>query len=273
MTKGTIYMKISVKANEFTTDRNPNLRGYATVKFDEDFVLEQVAVYQRKDGNYYINLPSISKMKKDENGDYMEGPDGNYLKERAEIFHPTSADARNEFTKAIIHTIRDNPGQGFIEYDVPINFKLDSEKTRIYPSNNSRDTKQVGFGSVSFSDFALENVVLRQKNDNSGELYVSSPSRQTTVKNEQTGKYDEVGYVEYFHAISSDAAAELKAVAVESYNRNLEAKQLDNTANVAKTNAQSSAFPDLGGDLNDDILGDFEDVFDMTNLEKNNGRK
>ena len=40
MTKGTIYMKISVKANEFTTDRNPNLRGYATVKFDEDFVLD-----------------------------------------------------------------------------------------------------------------------------------------------------------------------------------------------------------------------------------------
>ena len=35
-------MKISVRTTHYTNDNSPQLRGYATVKFDDSYVLESV---------------------------------------------------------------------------------------------------------------------------------------------------------------------------------------------------------------------------------------
>ena len=53
-----ITMKISVRATHYTNDNSPQLRGYATVKFDDSYVLESVKIMERQDSNeIFIALP------------------------------------------------------------------------------------------------------------------------------------------------------------------------------------------------------------------------
>ena len=245
-------MKMSVSAREYRNEKQPGLVGFATVKFDDNFVLEQVNVYQKKSGEYYIKLPSISTKMKDEDGNFIEGPDGNYKREQKEVFHPITVDARNDFTKAVVHTIRDNPGKGFVDHDVPGEFKIDN--ARIYPTNNANVPYQVGFGSVSFGNYVLENVNLKTTKD--GDYAVSSVSREKQI-NEKGDR----GYVDYFHAISGEAYAELKEACVASYNANLNNKQADKKS-VANDKAAVSSADDFT--LNDADFADFEEVLDMT---------
>ena len=44
-------MKISVRTTHYTNDNSPQLRGYATVKFDDSYVLESVKIMERQDSN------------------------------------------------------------------------------------------------------------------------------------------------------------------------------------------------------------------------------
>lgn len=41
-------MKISVRTTHYTNDNSPQLRGYATVKFDDSYVLESVKIMEGK---------------------------------------------------------------------------------------------------------------------------------------------------------------------------------------------------------------------------------
>ena len=51
-------MKISVRTTHYTNDNSPQLRGYATVKFDDSYVLESVKIMERQDSNeIFIALP------------------------------------------------------------------------------------------------------------------------------------------------------------------------------------------------------------------------
>ncbi|MBR1421856.1 MAG: septation protein SpoVG family protein [Ruminococcus sp.] len=260
-------MKLTVRANEWKNEKYPGLVGFANVSFDDNYMLEQVAIYQKKSGDYYIKLPSISEKIKDDNGNYIEGPDGNFKKETKEVFHPASVDARNAFTRSIVHAIRDNPGKECVDENFLGDFKIDT--ARIYPSTLDNNN-QVGFGSVSFGDFILENVSLRKKKD-SDDLYVSSVSRLRDTKDKDTGEIKKA-YVDYFHPNTPEAAAELKEAVVNSYNENL-AKGKDKAASAGITADQTnSAAVTNDFDLGEIDMADFEDVLDTTNKNNNNSR-
>ena len=65
-------MKISVRTTHYTNDNSPQLRGYATVKFDDSYVLESVKIMERQDSNeIFIALPSLMVRTKDNRTEIM----------------------------------------------------------------------------------------------------------------------------------------------------------------------------------------------------------
>ena len=96
-------MKISVRTTHYTNDNSPQLRGYATVKFDDSYVLESVKIMERQDSNeIFIALPSLMVRTKDQNGNYVINDKGEYVKEFKEVFHPITAESRKVLNSAIM---------------------------------------------------------------------------------------------------------------------------------------------------------------------------
>lgn len=97
-------MKISVRTTHYTNDNSPQLRGYATVKFDDSYVLESVKIMERQDSNeIFIALPSLMVRTKDQNGNYVINDKGEYVKEFKEVFHPVKAETYNELRDSVVN--------------------------------------------------------------------------------------------------------------------------------------------------------------------------
>ena len=170
-------MKISVRTTHYTNDNSPQLRGYATVKFDDSYVLESVKIMERQDSNeIFIALPSLMVRTKDQNGNYVINDKGEYVKEFKEVFHPITAESRKVLNSAIMDSFSKNDGKyTTVEFG---NDRFQPTLARIFESS-VKDIE--GVGSVIFSDsFVLENVQVR--NGKSGE-YFDSPKRK--VRNEK----------------------------------------------------------------------------------------
>ena len=148
-------MKISVRTTHYTNDNSPQLRGYATVKFDDSYVLESVKIMERQDSNeIFIALPSLMVRTKDQNGNYVINDKGEYLKEFNEVFHPITAESRKVLNSAIMDSFSKNDGKyTTVEFG---NDRFQPTLARIFESS-VKDIE--GVGSVIFSDsFVLENV-------------------------------------------------------------------------------------------------------------------
>lgn len=109
-------MKISVRTTHYTNDNSPQLRGYATVKFDDSYVLESVKIMERQDSNeIFIALPSLMVRTKDQNGNYVINDKGEYVKEFKEVFHPITAESRKVLNSAIMDSFNRNDGKTGIQ--------------------------------------------------------------------------------------------------------------------------------------------------------------
>lgn len=193
-------MKISVRASHYTNEQiSPNLRGYATIKFDDEYVLEAVKIMENPNNNQlFVSLPSIQVRAKDENGSYIKNEDGEYKKTFKEIFHPITAEARLALNSAVLNSY-ENSGEG---NSVFTDVTFGDEKftpTKAY-MNKSNIKNLTGIGSLIFSDsFVLENVQV--KSGKSGE-YFDSPKRK--VKSRDKNSESEYEYVEFFHPITKE---------------------------------------------------------------------
>ena len=62
-------MKLDISTNHYELE-NTNLRGFATIKIDDKYVLENVQIRENGNGELYVALPSISKPVR-ENGEVV----------------------------------------------------------------------------------------------------------------------------------------------------------------------------------------------------------
>ena len=104
----------------------------------------------------------------------------------------------------------------------------------------------------------------------SDDYAVSSTSRQTKVKDKETGEWKS-GYSEYFHAITTEAYNELKEEVVASYNANL-VNGKGKTAVDSKSAEQSASVSPDAFDVGELDMTDFEDVLDVTEQNKGTSR-
>ena len=80
--------KITVRIDSLIDDPNRSLRAIASANIG-DFAIHGIAVYE-KDGQRWVNMPQTSYT--DSNGD----------KKYKDVFHPTTAEAREELGKAVL---------------------------------------------------------------------------------------------------------------------------------------------------------------------------
>lgn len=204
-------MKISISTKHYENEQTPNLKGYATLKFDDKYILESVKVLEGTDANdqkkLFVALPSIKV-----------DPDKNEGKEWKEFFHPITDKGRQGMTNAILKQfnnpdVKDNT---FMSYDV--GDKLSFEPTASAKNFNDYTKENlVGIGSVKFGkDFVCENIQVKTKKEvSAGEdgLYIDTPNRKV-----DPAKNDGKEYRAYFHPITAEAAAEFKNVCVNALN-------------------------------------------------------
>ena len=191
-------MKISIKTNHFTPadtkeDAKVELKGYATIRFDDKYVLDNVRILENKEKNtLFVALPTI----KTKDGEHKE------------FFHPITADTRNALNKAVLGQFN----SAELEQNEFYAYQL-GDKVTFEPSARAKDffdyTKDniIGIGSVKFGyDWVCENIQVKEKKDGSG-VYIDTPSRKV----EKTGEYNQM-----FYPITPEAAAEFKQVCVNA---------------------------------------------------------
>ena len=249
-------MKVSIRTNHYENTDMPNLKGFATLTFDDKYVLESVKILENKEkGELFVALPTI-KVNPDKN-------DGNEYKE---FFHPITERGRKGMNDAILKQFNDASlaNNTTKEYDI-------GDKMSFRPSATEKNffdyTKDniVGIGSVKFgNDYVLENVQIKTKNDGNG-VYIDTPNRK---------KGDD--FVPYFHPITTEAAADLKEVCVnafESYKAEKEksydwgegvvVERTENNAAAAEKTATTPAMDNMMSDFEDIDASEFEDL-DLT---------
>lgn len=247
------------RSEENRSKWNRSLVGFAQITFDDSYVLDQIYIKQARNGDYYIELPGIDVRKKDENGNYVEKPGGNYEKEKLEVFHPITATARQELQAAVIHAFRDKRGEKDVLDTITGKFEPDAKYSRITPYEKD---DQLAFGSVCFGDFVLERVQLVKKADGTGNKF-QSPQRKVKVQDKDNPEEKVTALKAWFFPITSEAGKNMLDAIEKSYNNALQAKA--DSAQLSKENAQ-------GASLDEELsLSAFEDVIDVA--PKTNGIK
>lgn len=191
-------MKISIKTNHFTPpETNPeaksDLRGYATVRIDDKYIINKVQIRERRDNNeLFVSLPSY------------EAKEG---KGRIEAIHPITREERAAFNKAVLKQFNDPEMENsFYAYNVEKQDFIPQASAQNF--NSFEKNGMLGYGTIKFGNWVANNVVVRMSNE--GKEYISTPSYDT-------GKVDEKGrpqYEGYFHPITTEAWAEMAECAI-----------------------------------------------------------
>ena len=267
-------MKISIRTIHYTpseqtekrAEAKSDLIGYATLRFDDNYVLDKVQIRERRDNNeLFVALPTIPD---------KEG-------KPKEFFHPITPETRTALNKAVLGQFNDeNVKQGdYYAYDL-------GEKVTFKPTAKADNffdfTKEnvVGIGSVRFGEWVCENISVKRKveRDADGnsikgkytdELYVDTPK----YPKKKDGKITE--YQQMFYPVTEEAAAEFKKVCIDALEefKKEKAKNADwgigvheertNVQSVEKDNVQ-----DASDDYSDIDVSEFEDLV----LPASNGR-
>lgn len=204
-------MKLDINCNRY---ENNGLKGFATVKIDDKYVLERVQIRENVNGELYVALPSFAKPVKDKNGEIVM-ENGEVKKELFPPFHPITAEARNNFFGAILKRFENKSKQGYASYEIPEK----SDITKIYAVPYEKDNI-TGIAKVSFGDsFILENITIKQ--GQSGE-YIDLPSYRQKAKDDNGNTITTSdGKVKYesrdmFHPITAEAQESLRDAIVNS---------------------------------------------------------
>ncbi len=235
-------MKMTITINKFEKD---NLKGFANVKFDENYALENVKIKAaQSSGELYVELPRYKRT--DRNGE----------SEYKDVFHPISSDMRGAFNEAIISAYNqataDSRVFAYAYGDKPLTIK--NVGVNLYEKDNMR-----GFANVVFANgFALENVKVKYS-EQSQSLYPDLAKYRTAEKDDTgnivTNEEGETQYVykDCFHPITSNDYKNLRMAVVTAY----EAKKAANTLQQLEASAASAA-ADIGS------LDEYEELFSAT---------
>lgn len=161
---------------EITTKKiasqDSNIKGFATIEFGRCFKIENIAIIMNRNEQLFVSMPKHRTNKVDEkNNPVFE-----------EICNPITADFRKELYDNIIESFKSQE-----KITVKKGEQLTNPIYRVNVTPVQNEGSLIAMGSIVFDEsFAVNGVIMRQKNDN---IYVFMP----TVK---TGKVDAKGFPE-----------------------------------------------------------------------------
>ncbi len=262
-------MNIKITVNPYNNEKAKML-GYATVNFEDKYVLENIKI---KDGQHgrYVELPKYSVPKKDDNGKVLVDIYGKTEFERKDIFHPITADMNKEFTEAILTEYKNIVDNGrsnvysgdkrSTDYTLSGDFNISRTTAGVHEKKNENDNL-LGMATMSFGNsFMLDRIKVKESTSekNAGKEIIELPKYRTTAKDEN-GKVlaDEYEYKDAFHAITTEGYNEMYNAVIDSYHNALAVKQ-------GKGQEQPAA------DISQDGIP-FEDVLE-DDYEQSSGRR
>ena len=214
-------MKLKITVTPLKFD---NFCGYANVTFDDTYALENIRIYEGKNNNQYIKLPSYSAIVKDENGVPKKDDKGNNVLEYKNVFHPITVEAQKELSTAIIEEYKATvkADKNSRKHGGEYNIKGSMQITRAVATPFEREDENIkGFATVWYGDFALEKIKIKESENG---LYLSLPSYSRQVKDKDGNKLvDDKGnnvleYKDVFHPITAEAHSKLKDAVLTDYN-------------------------------------------------------
>lgn len=263
-------MKISINTRHVDIKENPHIKGYATLKFDDKYVLEAVRIVENKDSQQlFVALPSIPV-----------DPEKNDGKDHKEVFHPITEVGRNSLNRNILKQFADAEKDGKnIAYDIGDRMSFEPTASAKNFRNAQGGTNTVAFGSVKFGeDFVCDYVSIKKiaERDENGEttgnytndVYIDTPNRK--VKDpEKEGK---MKYAPYFHPITAEAAAEFKEVCVKAFADYKAEKERsydwgEGVEETRTTSQQKAVAADNSQEVGGLDMSEFEDMSDFEELD------
>lgn len=243
-------MKITITVNKHEVD---NLRGFANIKFDESYALENVKIKESQNGLLYVEMPRYKRTGRDGETEYRD------------VFHPISADMRKAFNEAIMSAYSQANDKAKV-----FAFEYGSEPlvvSRVSTHLYEKDALKA-FSNVVFKQgFALENAKVKHSSQ-SGNLFIDLPKYKNAAKDESGNlQKDENGdtlyaYRDCFHPISKDAYNTLSSAIIEAYEQKLSQNQFTQI-----TAAEQAVALDIGN------LADYEEYTDFNDIDTGVGRK
>lgn len=228
-------MKMTITVNRY---ENENLMGFAGIKFDEDFALENIRIKKAQSGALYVELPKYKRNT------------GNGEVEYREVFHPINSDMRAALNEAVLssfeRTSDDKKSFAYKYGDEPLN--VTKVNIHLYEKDAMR-----GFANVlTTNGFVCENVKVKE---GSNGLFVDLPKYRTVQKDEAgnivmgADGNPAPAYKDIFHPITKEAYEKLKESVLKAYN--------DTSAKISQSKPQLVEEDDYAVSLGDvlDIKG------------------
>lgn len=183
-------VKIDITPNENDKEkkmsRESSPLAYATVNFEGDFVLDNVTVNKKRNGELYVKMPQINSRKKDGGVVRIEQNDAFYCKDKR---------VREQLNNSIIYAYQHGSGIYGIDSVIYI-----PQEVKVHEITNRGAT--VGSASVDFGDFVLPSVYIQKTS--TGGLKLSNTATLRDVVDKETGETKEV-YKDNFKPINSDS--------------------------------------------------------------------
>ena len=175
-------MKFSVRVNE-VKNMEGNIRGFATVVFDNSFKVTNIAILENKErGQLFVSMPRYKSNERDENGNVYK-----------DVCNPITKEFREELYGNILEAYENLQKQDQEQEREHQEFR-DAPEFSVSVTPYEREGSNIkGLARIYFEDsFIVNNVNILQGKEN---LFVAMPSYKTKQMDEH-GKpvYQEVCY-------------------------------------------------------------------------------
>ena len=175
-------MKYSIRVNE-VKNMDGNIRGFATVVFDNSFKVTNIAILENKErGQLFVSMPRYKSNERDENGNVYK-----------DVCNPITKDFREEMYGKILEAYENLQKQDQDQEREHQEFRNAPEFSVSVTPYEREGSNIKGLARIYFEDcFIINNVNILQGKEN---LFVAMPSYKTKQTDEH-GKpvYQEVCY-------------------------------------------------------------------------------
>ena len=196
-------MKYEVNVSEVKNPKG-NLKGFASVVFDDSFKVSNITIMENREGKMYISMPYYANSRDDENKD---------------ICHPITKEFRQELEGNIIQSFEEYMYTGKRKYLVG-NAKEQNMSFKVSVTPFEREDSNIcGLARIYFDDcFLINNVsLLRGKNG----IFVSMPSYKT----KQIDGNGKSVYKDICFPITKEFREKLNGVIMQAFERAREKRQ------------------------------------------------
>ncbi len=198
---------------EVTVHKNDNensaIKGWASVKFNEDFVVNNITILETKEGNLHSRMPQRNVVRLNEEGLKVRTSDA--------AFAPSTKEAAKELNTAIIDTYKNCNNKGFGKRGYLFDSEMSVNGAKAYYIGKP-DDKQKATVSLDLNDYYVSAAFLTEGRNGGNFVRQHANMRHFEGRKNDKGELEENIYVDDFRPIKSNVAKEIIAVSVAAYN-------------------------------------------------------